>query len=613
MTSKALGTEGRRTSRSVTDPQLCSPANFAIRFGSSEAFLLVVVPAVFLCVGRFELFPPPGWIDPEMYLGYFLNFPQALVRFGPDYFSMRLPWTLMGFAAHRILAPTLANYAMVLTFYYLSICSAYLIVAPRYGRVGGVAAAWWLAFNPLWVAAVTRGYVDGPAMAFMLAGFACLINRGTLLGRRRDLCLAGSCWAFAVFTHPMTVFLTAMGGCACLLGNRPRRSEFVGTVAWVAIGGIAASFVIATAGWALDAPFLFFTAYVGKVKNALAGSGKDFARPAADWLPGAYRMVPPFAFVIVGSAFLLSRRDDRRWSGMVPVATGLMCATIVWLEVWNLLTGGVTFQVSHYSSYLLPAQALVFGVIAGEVSHAQAKDRAGFNMLTALVVSALLPVLAAGRLWEWEGPWRHTLYFWLVPVSLFALAAVMLLGPHRRVAMPLLMLATVVAGTANLDTRRIFQVAGNPDYKPYYRAAIRLNDIVQGAGLDGRRLYFWYNRKAFTTGDLGRDAWLIFDHSFAGVKMQLGVLDSLTSLWLWDRTNLNFEMPHLSAVEARDIAASAPAVSLVLLCQRPADCAIGVDALAKQGIATVTRVRERIVEDGALDLTVLIVDTAASQ
>jgi hypothetical protein len=95
--------------------------------------------------------------------------------------------------------------------------------------------------------------------------------------------------------------------------------------------------------------------------------------------------------------------------------------------------------------------------------------------------------------------------------------------------------------------------------------------------------------------------------------MQLGVLDSLTSIWLWDRTNLNFDMPHLSAVEARGIAESAPLVSLVLLCQRQADCTQGVDALAKQGIATVTRVRERIVEDRALDLTVLIVDTVASQ
>ncbi|HEX3399802.1 MAG TPA: hypothetical protein VHT74_05710 [Acetobacteraceae bacterium] len=573
----------------------------------------MVVPAVFLGIARFELFPPPGWVDPEMYLGFFLNFPRALARFGPDYFSMRLPWTLMGFAAHRILAPNMANYAMVLSFYYLAIGSAYLIMVPRYGRIGGIAAAWWLAFNPLWLAAATRGYVDGPAMAFMLAGFACLINRGRLFGHRRDLCLAGSCWAFAVFTHPMTVFLTAMGGGAWLLGDRPSRSEFVGTAAWVAIGGIAATLALATAGSALGAPFLFFTAYAGTVKHALAGSGMDFIRPAADWLPGAYRMIPPFAFVVVGGAFLLSRRDCRAWSGMVLLAVGLMCASIVWLELWNLLTAGVTFQVSHYSSYLLPAQALVFGAIAGEVSQAQTTDRKDFSLLTALVVSALLPVLAVERLWQWEGAWREGLYFWLVPVSLFALAAIMLFGPHRRIAIPLLMLATVVAGTANLDTRRIFRAAGNPDYKPYYRAAIRLNDIVQGAGLDGRRLYFWYNRQAFTTGDARRDAWLIFNHSFAGASMQLGVLDSLTSIWLWDRTNLNFDMPHLSAAEARGIAESAPLVSLVLLCQRQADCTQGVDALAKQGIATVTRVRERIVEDRALDLTVLIVDTVASQ
>jgi hypothetical protein len=588
------------------------PQAAGIRFGWPEVLLLVVVPAVFLRVGHIEMFPPPGWVDPDMYLGYFLNFPRALARFGPDYFSMRLPWTLIGFAAHRFLAPNIANYAMVLGFHYLAIGSVYLIMLPHYGRVGGIAAAWWLAFNPLWLAAVTRGYVDGPAMAFMLAGFACLINRHRLLGLRRDLFLAGGFWALAVFTHPMTVFLTAIGGSIWLLGERPSRSEFVEVAAWAALGGIVTTIGIATAGWALGAPFLFFTAYVGTATSALAGSGTYFIRPAADWLPSAYRLLPPFAFVAIGGTFLL-RRDRQPWCGMLLPVTGLALASIVWLAIWNLVTGGVTFQVSHYASYLLPAQALVFAAIAGEVLHAPTTERMRFTVLATLLVSALLPVLAVERLWQWEVEWRDGLVFWLVPISLFASAGIGLAGQYRLAAPPLLMLATVLAGTVNLDTRRIFQVADNPDYKPYYCAAIRLNEIVQGAGLDGRRLYFWYNRLAFTTGDPRRDNWLIFHHIFAGVKMQLGVLDSLTSLWLWDRTNLNFDMPRLSEVEAHGIATSEPLVSLVLLCQRPADCTTGVEALAAHGIATVTRVRERIVEDGALDLNVLIIDTVASE
>ena len=440
----------------------------AIRFGWYEVLLLVVVPVVFLWAGRFELFPPPGWVDPEMYLGYFLNFPRALTRFGPDYFSMRLPWTLTGFVVHRVLAPNMANYAMVLGFHYLALGSAYLIMLPKYGRLGGIAAAWWLAFSPLWLAAVTRGYVDGPAMAYMLAGFACLINRGRLLGRRQDLCLAGGCWALAAFTHPMLVFLTAMGGCAWLLGARPDRSELLETAVWTALGGITTTIGLALAGWALGAPFLFFTVYVGTVKNAVAGSGLNFARPMADWLPGAYRMLPPFAFVAIGGAFLLSRRDRRPWSGMVLPATGLLLATIVWLAVWNLLTNGVTFQVPHYASYLLPAQALVFGALAGEVlNEAETDRRTRLVALAALLVAALLPVLAAERLWQWEAAWRAGLAFWFVPGGVFALAAAMIAGPYRRAALPLLLLATVVAGTVNLDTRRIFQISGNPDYKPY--------------------------------------------------------------------------------------------------------------------------------------------------
>jgi hypothetical protein len=590
--------------------ELGRPMKAGIKVAWSDLLLLMVVPALFIHLGRFELFPPPGWVDPEMYLGYFLNFPRALARFGPDYFSMRLPWTLTGFVLHHVLAPNMANYAMIFGFHYLALGSAYLIVLSRYGRVAGIAAAWWLAFNPLWLAAVTRGYVDGPAMALMLAGFACLLNRGRLLGRRPDLFLAGCFWALAIFTHPMLVLLTAMGACAWLLGERPRRAEFGVTVIWVALGGMVATISLASAGWALGAPFLFAISYLPTVERAVAGSGGNFVLPLADWLPVCYRMLPPFAFIVIGGAFLWRRRDRPPSAGMMLPATGLLLASVTLLEVWNRLFDGSTFQTAHYASYLLPAQAFVFGALAGELLPQGATDRrARFAVLACVAIAALLPVLAAEHLWQWEEAWRDHLVFWLVPGALFGLAVIVIIGRHgQRAALPLLMLATVLAGTANFDTRRIFQVSGNPDYKPYYRAAIRLNDIVQGADLEDRRLYFWYNRAAFTTGNSRRDAWLTFNHFFAGQKMQLNLLDSLTSLWLWDRTNLNFEMPTLGAGQAQNVTASASPASLILLCEQPADCAAGVAALAAQGVATVPRIRERIVEDGALDLTVVIID-----
>ena len=206
--------------------------------------------------------------------------------------------------------------------------------------------------------------------------------------------------------------------------------------------------------------------------SALAGSGTNFIRPAADWLPVPTGYCHLSAFVAVGGTSLL-RRDRQPCCGMVLPVTGLALASIVWLAIWNMVTGGVTFQVSHYASYLLPAQALVFVAIVGEVLHAATTERTRFTVLATLLASALLPVLSVERLWQWEAAWRNGLVFWLVPISLFASAAIGLAGQYRLAAL----LATVLAGTADLDTRQIFQGADNPDYKPYYRAAIRLNEI----------------------------------------------------------------------------------------------------------------------------------------
>ncbi|HUK06797.1 MAG TPA: hypothetical protein VLX09_02920 [Stellaceae bacterium] len=579
-------------------------------FGRRELFLLVVVPAVFLCIGRFQFFPPPGWVDPGIYLGYFLNFPQALKNFGPVYFSTRLPWTLVGFLAHRIFAPDVAQYVLDFGFYYLALGAIYLIVAPRYGRAAGVVAAWWLAFNPLWIAAVMRGYVDGPAMSYLFGALACLINSGRLFGRRVDLCLFGAFVALSVLTQlVLGLFIVCAIG-AYILAERPQWRDFCGIVVWGGVGIVAATVSLSLFGAVLGAPYFFFAASLPQVKQAFSGFGINYRLPLAEWLPTAYRLLPAFAFAITGAVFAYWHRARR--PAMVIGASVFLWASIAGLAANDFSLNNISLQVSHYASYLLLGQALTFAALAGELvcEGAEASGR-HLTLLLAMIFAASIPVLAVERVWAWEAASRAIFTFWMLPAALFAVAAVAAVRGRGRIALPLLMLATALAASANLDTRRIFQVSDNPDYQPFYQAAIRLNDIVEGAHRD-RRLLLWYNAQSFSTGDPRRDAWLVLDLYFDGTDYRLNALDSLAALWLWDRALLNREMPALTAREAKKVITPGGITSVVLLCQRVDDCASGVAALQAYGITTELRVRERIVEGELIDLTVIIVDARST-
>ena len=102
---------------------------------------MAILPLAFLLLGPFQLFPPPGWVDAGMYLGYFLDFPRKLAEFGPNYHAMRLPFALTGFLAHRILSPDFANYVLVLGFHYLALFSVYFAVRARHSRAAAISAA----------------------------------------------------------------------------------------------------------------------------------------------------------------------------------------------------------------------------------------------------------------------------------------------------------------------------------------------------------------------------------------------------------------------------------------------------------------------------------------
>ena len=580
-----------------------------------EGFFLILVPLAYLTLGPFQLFPPLGWVDYGMYLGYFLDFPRKLAEFGPNYHAMRLPFTLTGFFVHRIFSPKFANYVLVFGFHYLALFSVYYAVRARQSRVVAVSAALFLALNPLWIATVTRGYVDGPGMAFLFASLACLANRGGRVSVPMGTVLAGAMAAISAFFNAIAGIVTVLAILSWLYAEGISWRELWRTALHGIAGVAVVTSVLCVISWLMRGPFFFFEVYIDFGRQALSGFGVNYLVPRGEWMPSAYRLALPVTFFCAG---LFVQFGMRRAASPASPAFLLTagCVTLLltssWFLLWDFGIGSSTLQFSHYGSYLIPGQCLVFGGLAAVLlSKDDAQARLNWAGVGALVATAIVTLLLAQQIWAFEARLRSTYLLWFVIVLLFVVAIALMRRRAPGVGLAILMFTTVLAGTANADTRRIFRLGPNPDYKPFYELMVRLNGIVDSTRAGDRPFHLWYCRECLPEAQ--RDAWRVVELRYMGKPLRTNMLDSIVSLWLWDRSWLNYTMPSLSAEEVKRLTLVPEGSTLVLLCPEEAACNDATAALHRAGLATHERARIPLSARGLLDLNVLIVDVSINR
>jgi hypothetical protein len=577
----------------------------------AEAFVLGLLPVLVWIAFPIQLFPPPGWIDPSLYLGYFFNFPLLLQRFGADYHGMRLPWVLTGFAAHWVFStrPTLAQLSLLFGFHGLAATSLYLIVAPRYGRSAGLLSTLFLTLNPAWIAAVTRGYVDGPAIAFQFATVAIIMNVEQFHTAWVPGLLAGVFGSLAFHTHPVVGVFTGAAYVASLASQRTRWRAIVQLTLWVLAGFVASTVALGLVSRHFGGPFLFPLVSFGFGKRALGGFGLAYRWPVGVWLPSAYMLFPPLALLLCGLGALAWPPGTSRPTTVLEVGCAVLGFSVLALVIWDVAIGGSYLQSSFAVTFLLFGQALVFAGLLAMVLERSGHQWRGVNLTisASLFGVGLLPLATVRTLWSAEQALRGLFVVWLV-LAAIAVCAAAALRTRRALATPVLLLfATSVSGVLNVDTRRIFRVDGNRNYRAFYRAAHRVNAFIRGNLETDRPLLLWYNRDDFTTGDAGLDEWMRYRMRFQGQPLVLSVYDSFASLWLWYRAALNFAMPAIGAEDVARLNALLPA-TLVMFCPELARCNGGLKELERNGYSVHFRAMTRIAEPTYIDVTLVAVD-----
>jgi hypothetical protein len=298
-------------------------------------------------------------------------------------------------------------------------------------QAAAAVAVLWLGLNPIWIAAATRGYVDGPSMAYAFAALAFFFNRDRYGWPKLFAFLFGAFSSLTLFCHPPAFvalgIIAAIQYCFSRNGLWLRLIEFVRGAA----GFIAAAALLACGSHALGGDYLFFSSMIPHVRQSFTGFGVYFQYPLAIWLPMAVRLAPPVGLAIFAAAVLLVRRRDAN-QVLVSGTIGLLIAGALMI-VRDSVIGGVFLQSSYYAGYLLIGQALIVGGAAGMALNRE--DDLRLPIVAAAIIAALTGYLYVDHLWS-TLPSGSAI--WSAILVLFVGAAVIVLLNYRRSALALI-------------------------------------------------------------------------------------------------------------------------------------------------------------------------------
>jgi hypothetical protein len=384
---------------------------------------LVILAA--LPLGVLALWPAwgasPTFLDPYLYIGYFLDLPGHLAAFPKYYVSTRLPVLLPGWVLHSLLPPVAASVLLRLGLFYLSVFSLYAALARSSGRRAGLLAAVLLGTHFFFLGAVGTDYADGYAIAFlslalMLLGWAAQANRP---GAR--LAGAGAVLAAAVFSNVFYGFFVALAGMYFLGANaQGQRHPLWRCGVWLALGAAAFTGLFALASVGLGGRWLFFLANA-EASVHLASTHTAFRHRPWHWLSGAVWLVLPISVGVGGMGVCVARRRE----GQVPwpelVALGLGVGGLLGLERFNL--GVVRFW--YYVTPLLPFALLAVGRLVGKACAALS-----LRAFAGILGLALMAGLAQTALRARQGSGPPGLAPFLISLAL-GLGAFAVLGARR--------------------------------------------------------------------------------------------------------------------------------------------------------------------------------------
>jgi hypothetical protein len=549
--------------------------------------------------------------DQRFYQAYAEHGDDLLRRYGTSgYFWVRLAFILPARLAYKFFGAVDGFFVWRYLLALVAIVPAYLLLSRLYGRAAGWIAVAAVLSNPVLIYAWGTDYPDSSAVSYLIAGTACLFMpvRGSRPRRGRIgwLILAGTAGALALHSQFVSAPLVAAAWLvAVALELKASRREAALTLA-ILLGCAAAGtgLLSLTAALMWGQPDIISPSVRAALWFRKAKEVRKFHSANDHWvLRNTYLVVPilaPALWAVLRWATPADRdeqpRRDRRCELGLAITAALQVAAFVYLQ----FPGKAEELEYHvYSSMLWSASVLLIALVVARLCR-PLLTVARTCWLPAVLVVAVPYLLTFLR--------DHLHFRLLAGVGVgVTLLVVVWAGARRRPSLGLAAALTVlvVGATYAITTAEPpgqSWLAGQKRYpQPDFAHALR-NNGAWHAQEDSYRLVAELNRTMPQA--TGRGQLLL---TWYGPYDSLS--SDLTTQYLWTPQSLSMDLPTLSALDRRILAARHPQ-TLVIFAPDPAQLAAAVQSLRAAGLAATVTLRETL-QAGSLSDTVWVVGLGA--
>ena len=451
-----------------------------------ELNCLIILLSLLLFFIFYEHFPRPGWVDAGMYSGYVLN--QDLYKSYPlvahNYQGSRLgflfPLGMITGLFGDYFGREIFSYAL-----YLS-CALSLMVIAEYAMGRSLFAAMFSALfmvSPLLISSITYGGADGPAATFALVSIALFAISTKLSCNSGSILLGLSSGLFAALSISSHIFAVLPLGVAfgyfCVLCKSERRILFL--LGYMIIGFAGCLSGLAFLGYklGLDRFFLFYS--FPWIDHSFSGSGYSFEQPKEEWLNLFKLWIPLYA--VAACALLL----------------------IVFRQVLGI-------RPSLGEFYGAGALIVIFSFF-----FAFDKLRGGNLMGTPAYLNIVFPSIFLGLVLAFSGKKiPHARHDWLGVGVLIAVCGLL----FSNIA--------IQVGSAHIQS---LLTSNATDSSELYRSQIEFVRQVKNGKLMNPQIKFVY----IAADPDSRDVRIYSDY-YGGKRRSFDYIDSISSLFLWDRS-----------------------------------------------------------------------------
>jgi hypothetical protein len=340
---------------------------------------LIALVALFLFFVFYEHFPRPGWVDAGMYSGYVFN--QDLYKSYPlvahNYQGSRLgflfPLRLITGLFGDYVGREIFSYALYL------FCALSLTVIAEFAMGRSLFAAMFSVLfmvSPLLISSITYGGADGPAATFALVSIALFAKSIKLSCNSGSVLLGLSSGLFAALSISSHIFAVLPLGVAfcyfCFLCKSERRILVLLGYMFLGFSGCLSGLAFLGYKLGLDRFFLLYS--LPWIDHSFSGSGYSFEQPKEEWLNLFKLWIPLYAVAVCALLLIFFRRV----LGIRPSLGEFygVCALIVifsFFFAFDNLLGGNLMGTPAYLNIVFPCVffGLVFAFSGNKITYAR--------------------------------------------------------------------------------------------------------------------------------------------------------------------------------------------------------------------------------------------------